>query len=183
DAFIAKSVRHRDGVKHDSAYDYNKAAKAYHLAQEVKKVSSKNEKEIEQYMLSVQQLFDAINQHAAVDALDSHSIAEQSRLLVSAWQQPVAAEPDAVVEAGADEDAGADVSEDVVADDATAEVTAEVAVESDETVNDDATAEDSAADVPTAEDDAAEFEATSAEDAGQDVTVGADAAAQARDAS
>lgn len=184
DDFIGKSFRDRDGVKQVSAHAYNKAAKAYHLAQEVKKVISKNEKEIEQYMLSVQQLFDAINQHAAVDALDSHSFAEQSRLLVSAWQQPAAAEQaDAVAEAGADEDVGADVSDDVVADDATAEVTAEVAVETDETVTDDATAEDSAADVPSVEGDATEVEATSAEDAGQGDAADADAVAQESSAS
>jgi hypothetical protein len=195
DDFIGTSFRDRQGVKDVAAHAYNKAAKAYHLGQEVKKVAGKKEKDIEQYMLSVQQLFDAINQHAAVASLDSHSFAEQSRLLVSAWQEPAmggmtavqpvsVAETDADVDAGADEDAGADVSEDVVvADDATAEVTAEVAVESDETVIDDATAEGSAADVPTVENDAAEVEATSAEDAGQGDAADADNTAQEGSAS
>ena len=188
DDFIGKSFRDRDGVQQVCAHAYNKAAKAYHLAQEVKKVAGKKEKDIEQYMLSVQQLFDAINQHAAVASLDSHSFAEQSRLLVSAWQQPAvdaaAAEPlvsvaetdvdaDSSAEAGADEepvmseDIAIDVSEEAgLAADAE-EAVEEVAVEADASVGGDAASEDAATDTPVEDEDAAGVEAEPAEDAVQ----------------
>lgn len=181
DDFIGKSFRDRDGVKQVSAHAYNKAAKAYHLAQEVKKVISKNEKEIEQYMLSVQQLFDAINQHAAVNALDSHSFAEQSRLLVSAWQQP--AESVAVVEqvdavtgvAAEDAEAGVDASNDAQAVDEVAGDTAdEAVVEDDVPVAADGVTEDAAADIPEAHDAAVETDAVSAEEAAQEDAADAD---------
>lgn len=181
DDFIGKSFRDRDGVKQVSAHAYNKAAKAYHLAQEVKKVISKNEKEIEQYMLSVQQLFDAINQHASVDALDSHSFAEQSRLLVSAWQQPaesvaVVEQVDAVTEAVSDDvEAGVDASNDAQAVDEVAGDTAdEVVVEDDVPVAADGVTEDAAADMPEAHDAAVETDAVSAEEAAQEDAADAD---------
>lgn len=181
DDFIGKSFRDRDGVKQVSAHAYNKAAKAYHLAQEVKKVISKNEKEIEQYMLSVQQLFDAINQHASVDALDSHSFAEQSRLLVSSWQQPaesvaVVEQVDAVTEAVSDDvEAGVDASNDAQAVDEVAGDTAdEVVVEDDVPVAADGVTEDAAADMPEAHDAAVETDAVSAEEAAQEDAADAD---------
>ena len=188
DDFIGKSFRDREGVRQVCAHAYNKAAKAYHLAQEVKKVISKNEKEIEQYMLSVQQLFDAINQHAAVDALDSHSFAEQSRLLVSAWQQPAAgdvagAQPASVAETDVDADASAAAGADeapVVNEDAAVNVSEETdlagdaeeaveaaAAEADASIDADATSDDAATDVPVEDESAAGVEAEPAEDAAQ----------------
>lgn len=196
DDFIGKSFRDRDGVKQVSAHAYNKAAKAYHLAQEVKKVISKNEKEIEQYMLSVQQLFDAINQHAAVEALDSHSFAEQSRLLVSAWQQPTAGDvavaqsapvaamdvdADASTESGMDaasvvsEGAAVDVSEEAgLASDATGEAEQAVAVEADASGDADVASEDAATDAPVEDENSADVDAEPTEDAAQGEAAGAD---------
>src|SRR5690606_18325308 len=189
DDFIGKSFRDRDGVKQVSAHAYNKAAKAYHLAQEVKKVISKNEKEIEQYMLSVQQLFDAINQHAAVEALDSHSFAEQSRLLVSAWQQPTAGDvavaqsapvaamdvdADASTESGMDaasvvsEGAAVDVSEEAgLASDATGEAEQAVAVEADASGDADVASEEAATDAQVEDDNSADVGAEPTEAAAQ----------------
>lgn len=196
DDFIGKSFRDRQGVKDVAAHAYNKAAKAYHLAQEVKKVAGKKEKDIEQYMLSVQQLFDAINQHAAVASLDSHSFAEQSRLLVSAWQEPAvsdaaAAQPVSVAETDVDADADASTEageneEPAVVAETDVDAIDQAGVSDEPVVNDDAGTDVSEASGP-AGDEAAEpvavetdtpVEATSAsEDAATDAPVADDNAA------
>lgn len=195
DDFIGKSFRDRQGVKDVAAHAYNKAAKAYHLGQEVKKVAGKKEKDIEQYMLSVQQLFDAINQHAAVASLDSHSFAEQSRLLVSAWQRPAvgdaaAAQPvsvaetdvdadDASTEAGADEEPVEVAETDVDAIDQ-AGVSEESAVNADAGTDvSDASgpAGDEAAEPVAVETDTPVEAASASEDAATDAPVADDSAA------
>ena len=81
DDFIETSFRDREGVKAISATAYNQAAKAYYIAMEVQKVVDKKEKEVEQYMLSTQSLFDQINQDVNVNNLSSRSFADQARLL------------------------------------------------------------------------------------------------------
>lgn len=187
DDYIGKSFRDRQGVKDVAAHAYNKAAKAYHLGQEVKKVAGKKEKDIEQYMLSVQQLFDAINQHAAVESLDSHSFAEQSRLLVSAWQQPAPVaetdvDADALDRAGVSEepavndDAGTDVSE--ASGPAGDEAGEPVVVETDAPVDANAASDDAATDAPATDESAVDADAEPVQDAAQGEAADAEVAEQ-----
>lgn len=84
DDFIGTRFRDREGVRRETALAYNAAAKALNIAREVEKVLGRNEKDLEQYMLGVQQLFDAVNQHVGIADLDALSFVEQSRELAAA---------------------------------------------------------------------------------------------------
>lgn len=90
DNFITHSFRDRDGVKSVCAQAYNDAAKAYYMSLEVQKVFEKDENEVEQYMLSVQALFETVNSGIRLENIDSHAFVDQARMLSEAINQRTA---------------------------------------------------------------------------------------------
>jgi len=78
--FIDDNYREREAIVVACDNAYSLASQAYFVSDEAQKVFETDKEGIEQYVLSVQALFDLINQTAA-DDLASHSFYEQANIL------------------------------------------------------------------------------------------------------
>lgn len=87
ETFIDEHVEDRASSEAKAKSTFNQAAQAFYVTLEARKILKVTAKSAEDYVLSIQEYLNQINQNAGVDALVSYSFKQQSDLLTGAMHE------------------------------------------------------------------------------------------------